>query len=51
VWLGGIIRTQTGSYDYAWYMIIVSGFIAALLHLPIDDKPLARVVSGKKAAA
>ena len=51
VWLGGIIRTQTGSYDYAWYMIIVSGFVAALLHWPIDDKPVARLVAEKKAAA
>ncbi len=51
VWLGGIIRTQTGSYDYAWYMIIISGFVAALLHWPIDDKPVARLVEEKKAAA
>ena len=51
VWLGGIIRTQTGSYDYAWYMIIISGFVAALLHWPIDDKPVARLAAEKKAAA
>ena len=51
VWLGGIIRTQTGSYDYAWYMIIVAGFVAALLHWPIDDKPVARVLAEKEAAA
>ena len=51
VWLGGIIRTQTGSYDYAWYMIIVAGFVAALLHWPIDDKPVARIAAEKEAAA
>tara|TARA_R110000787_G_scaffold9571_20_gene33315 strand:- start:522 stop:1775 length:1254 start_codon:yes stop_codon:yes gene_type:complete len=51
VWLGGIIRTQTGSYDYAWYMIIVAGFVAALLHWPIDDKPVARLTAEKQAAA
>ena len=50
VWLGGIIRTQTGSYDYAWYMIIVAGFVAALLHWPIDDKPVARLTAEKQAA-
>ncbi|MGB0575626.1 MAG: MFS transporter [Alphaproteobacteria bacterium] len=50
VWLGGIIRTQTGSYDYAWYMIIVAGFVAALLHWPIDDKPVARITAEKEAA-
>ena len=51
VWLGGIIRTQTGSYDYAWYMIIVAGFVAALLHWPIDDKPVARLRAEQEAAA
>ncbi len=51
VWLGGIIRTQTGSYDYAWYMIIAAGFVAALLHWPIDDKPVARLAAEKKSAA
>ncbi len=50
VWLGGIIRTQTGSYDYAWYMIIAAGFVAALLHWPIDDKPMARLAAEKEAA-
>jgi len=50
VWLGGIIRTQTGSYDYAWYMIIVAGFVAALLHWPIDDKPVARLRAEQEAA-
>jgi predicted MFS family arabinose efflux permease len=51
VWLGGIIVTQTGSYDFAWYMIIVAGFVAAVLHWPIDDKPVARIAAEKKAAA
>ena len=51
VWLGGIIVTQTGSYDFAWYMIIVAGFVAAVLHWPIDDKPVARVAAERKAAA
>ncbi|MDA1324434.1 MAG: MFS transporter [Proteobacteria bacterium] len=51
VWLGGIIRTQTGSYDYAWYMIIIAGFVAALLHWPIDDKPVARLRAEQEAAA
>jgi MFS family permease len=49
VWLGGIIRTYTGSYDYAWWMIIGAGFVAALLHVPIDDKPLQRLAVEQKA--
>jgi len=51
VWLAGIIRTQTGSYDYAWYMIIAAGFVAALLHWPIDDKPVPRLTGEQKAGA
>jgi MFS family permease len=51
VWLGGIIRTQTGSYDYAWWMIIIAGFAAALVHLPINDKPVPRLAAEQKAAA
>mgnify|MGYP001314390309 CR=1 FL=1 len=31
-------------------MIIVSGFVAALLHWPIDDKPVARLAAEKKSA-
>ncbi len=51
VWLGGIIRTLTGSYDYAWWMIIVAGFVAAVLHVPIDDKPVPRLAAEQEAGA
>ena len=44
VWLGGVIKVQTGSYDYAWWMIIGAGLIASILHLPINDKPVPRIV-------
>jgi predicted MFS family arabinose efflux permease len=50
VWLGGIIVTETKSYDFAWYMIIGAGFVAALLHWPIDDKPVARLRAEQEAA-
>jgi predicted MFS family arabinose efflux permease len=49
VWLGGIIRTETGSYDYAWWMIIAAGLVASVLHLPINDKPVARLTTEKAA--
>ena len=49
--LGGYIRTHMGSYDAAWWMVIIAGFVAALLHWPIDDKPVARVEAEQKAAA
>jgi len=51
VWLGGIIKTQTGSYDYAWWMIIGAGFVAALLHVPINDRPVARLAAEQRLGA
>jgi MFS family permease len=43
VYLGGVIRTTTGNYDLAWWMIIAAGFVAAFLHWPIDERPLPRL--------
>jgi predicted MFS family arabinose efflux permease len=41
-WLGGRIFDATGSYDLMWWLSIALGLVAALLHLPIADKPIAR---------
>jgi predicted MFS family arabinose efflux permease len=43
VWLGGRLYDITGSYDTSWWMAIVLGGIAALIHFPIDDRPVARL--------
>lgn len=43
IWLGGEIFDLTGSYDAIWWGAIVLGFVAALLHWPIDERPLARL--------
>ena len=43
VWLGGLSFDMTGSYDPIWTFAIAAGFVATLLHLPIPDRPLARV--------
>ena len=32
------------SYEYAWYIAIALSIFATLVHLPIDEKPIARVV-------
>ena len=45
VWLGGVFYDRTGSYDAAWWLAIVLGIAAALIHWPIDDKPVARVAA------
>ena len=39
IWLGGIIHDSTGSYVGIWIAAIALGLLAALLHLPIADKP------------
>ena len=39
-YLGGVFYDMFGNYDYAWYLAIVLSFVATLLHLPIDEKPI-----------
>lgn len=43
VWLGGAIYEATGSYDGMWMVGIALGLAAALIHLPIDERPLPRL--------
>lgn len=43
-WLGGVLFDRTGSYLIAWLICIALGLVAALLHLPIDERPLDRVL-------
>ena len=39
VWLGGWLFDKTGSYELVWQIAIGLGLLAALLHLPIREKP------------
>ncbi len=41
-WLGGYIYDLTGSYDQVWLIAVGLGVLAAILHWPIADDPLAR---------
>ena len=41
-WMGGYLFDLTGSYTVAWLIAAVFGVFAALVHLPIDETPLAR---------
>jgi len=43
VWLAGRLRDASGSYDTWWWVIIAAGFFAALVHYPIDERPVARL--------
>ena len=40
--LGGYFYDLYGSYNYAWYLAIALSAFAALVHLPIDERPISR---------
>ena len=42
IWLGGVIYDLTGNYDYIFWGGVVLGLLAAIIHIPLDDKPLPR---------
>ncbi len=39
-YLGGVFYDVFGNFDYAWYLAILLSFVATMLHLPIDEKPI-----------
>ena len=39
-YLGGVAFEATGSYDWMWYADIALALAAALIHLPIRERPL-----------
>lgn len=41
VWLGGIVLTVTGSYDWMWHADIVLALLAVAIHLPLVERPVA----------
>ena len=43
VWLGGRLYDTYGSYDGMWIDGIFFGVVAAIIHWPINEKPLARL--------
>jgi predicted MFS family arabinose efflux permease len=38
-WLGGFVLDLTGSYSLVWGATAAAGFLAAMLHFPINDAP------------
>jgi len=42
VWLGGYLFVRTGSYDAVWWIGVVLGLFAALVHWPIREEPVER---------
>ena len=45
VWMGGYVFDLTGSYDIVWYLSVALGIVSALLHWPINEQPVARLVA------
>jgi len=39
-WLGGQVFEATGGYEWVWYVDIALAAAAALIHLPIDERPV-----------
>ncbi len=46
VWLGGWLYDTTGSYDGVWWLGAALGLVAALVHWPIRERPVARLAAG-----
>ncbi|HIF9354164.1 TPA: MFS transporter [Photobacterium damselae] len=44
-WVGGHIFDYYHSYTPIWWTTVVMALIAALLHLPINDKPVPRLIA------
>ncbi len=45
IWLGGRVYDATGGYDVIWWGAIALGFVAAAIHWPIDERPVARMAA------
>jgi predicted MFS family arabinose efflux permease len=45
VWLGGRLYDMTRSYEAMWWISIALGVLAGLVHWPIQEKPVARLLA------
>lgn len=45
VWLGGRFYDQFGNYDLVWYIGIALGVFSAIVHLPIRERPVDRLLA------
>ena len=42
VWLGGWLYDTSGSYNMVWWLSVVLGIMAAIIHWPIKEQPVGR---------
>ena len=47
LWLAGYLYDLTGSYDAMWWVSIALGLFAALIHWPIQERPVARLLQAE----
>jgi len=45
VWMGGYLYDHFGTYDPVWWLGVVLGVFAAIVHWPIEEKGVARPVA------
>jgi MFS family permease len=50
LWLAGVSYDMTKSYDFMWWISIAMGLFAAIVHWPISEKPVARILNAPKPA-
>ncbi|KPJ76203.1 MAG: MFS transporter [Deltaproteobacteria bacterium SG8_13] len=43
VWLGGWLFDRSGSYDVVWWLAVALGIMAAIVHWPIEERPVQRL--------
>jgi MFS family permease len=43
VWLGGYLYDETGSYDIVWWSAATIALITSIIHIFIDERPVARL--------
>ena len=46
-WMGGKLFDIYGSYELMWWICVFLGFASALIHLPIEEKPVPRLIAEK----
>jgi predicted MFS family arabinose efflux permease len=47
VWLGGRLYDQYQSYDVVWWLGVALSIFAAVVHLPIREKPVERLAAAE----
>lgn len=50
VWMAGLLYDMTKSYDIMWWISVGLGVFAGLVHLPIRERPVARLLAQPQAA-